>query len=205
MQPLTSASEEGAVAVHLVLTVAFALFAVTQLTRTAVATRQIDVRVQDIVTSVDGVETGTEPVAALTRTDSLTSQILSAAAPLSAQAEQVADSAASIDKHVKDIAANATSIYANAKGINASAQEINSSARAVNAHAVSILAAFQHLAPVVVSFDDGIAAINERVDTVVTLSRGINSDAADIMRNATGIRLHAGSIDCSRVVNGSAC
>lgn len=180
------------------LVVAFALFAVTQLTRTTLAVQQIDTRVKDIVGSVDAVDTGTAPVAVLDETGRLTERILGAAQPLSGQAGEIVASAQSIDGHVKEILTSATTI-------NTSARQINATVRGINANATGILGSFAKLAPVVVSINNGVAGINHRGDTVITLSQGIKSDTGNILANAKGVDLHARSIDCSALIRGRSC
>lgn len=208
MQQLSRArtrGEDGIITAHLAVVIAFALFAVIELTRTTVAAQQIDTRVRDIVGSVSSVNTKTGGVAVLNTTDALTTQILAAAQPLSGQAGQIVDAARSIDGHVADILGTATAINSTAGSINTTVNEINGNAAAINLKVGSILGSFQNLQPVVVGIRDGVIGINQRADSVIALSSGIKGDTGNILAVFDRILLHANSIDCSPEIHGQAC
>ncbi len=191
-------NDDGIIATHMTVVVAFALFAVTTLTRTTIAAAQIDDRVKDIVTSVDPVDIETAGTAVLDDTDRLTAEILAAAEPLSAQAGQIIDAATAIDGNVE-------AILGNASAINSTVMQINSTASAINRNASSILGSFQSLSPVVTSINNGVQGINQRADVVISLVRGIKTDTGNILAQATNVNEHANSIDCSAAVRGQAC
>ncbi len=221
MQPLSrlrGGREDGIIATHMAITIAFALFAVTQLTRTTVAAQEIDFRVSDIVTSVATVDEETKTVAILDETGQITTDILNTARPLSAQTVQITEAARQIDANVKDILASAVSINENAGGIGVSVggigsdvQGINATAKEINGNARNILGMLQALSPVVNSINGGpgsinggVQGINERADRVIDLSRGIKGDTGNILGNAVLIDENALDICRSRAVAGCA-
>ena len=222
MHPLTrirgGGREDGIIAAHMAITIAFALFAVTQLTRTTVAAQEIDTRVSDIVTSVATVDEETKTVAILDETGQITTDILNAAVPISGQTKQITEAALQIDANVKEILASATTIGENVGGIGGSVgtigesvQAINGTAKAINNNANQILGTFQALAPVVNSINGspgrgpvgtGVHGINQRADIIIELSRGIKSDTGNILANVVQIEKNARSICNSTVVSG---
>lgn len=186
--------EEGIVALNLAMTLAFALFAVIQLSRTTLAAQQIDDRVDVIVGEVEPIDEELTNVPKLDQTDSIAKQILTAAQPLSGQAEEILATAKSIDSTVSSIQGNAVSI-------NGTVRSIQGTANA--------------LAPVVVEINNGVAAINGRVDRILGLVEGIKLDLDNVLAevgttspaghgNKT-IHGHANSIDCNVAVSGAAC
>ena len=107
--------QAGIVGLNLALVIAFALFAVIQLSRVTLAAKQIDDRVETITTDVGP---GSN-VSQLDETEKLNDvaqkaeDILKAAQPLSGQAQTILDT-------VKNIDATASSILTNAEAINGS-------------------------------------------------------------------------------------
>ena len=195
---LRTRGEAGVVSANLAITLAFALFAVIQLTRTTIAADQIDDRVDLITGDVGHIDEDLVNVAKLDETDRLAKQILAAAQPLSGRADEILVNARSIDATVSKIVTNTASINGTVKGIRGN------------------LAALQ---PVVRSINDGVAGINSRVDQVISLVAGIKVDLDNVLAEVgTGgvgghrgpdgktISGHANSIDCSTaVLNSSGC
>ncbi len=188
----TRRGEEGVVALTLAMTLAFALFAVIQLTRTTLAAQQIDDRVEVILGEVDPIAEDLTNVPKLDETDQIAKQILTAAQPLSAQAQEVITLAQSIDGTVTQIEGNANSINGTVKGIRGNVS---------------------NLVPVVRSINDGVAAINGRVDRIIGLVAGIKVDLDNVLAevgtntpaghgtpNSKTIHGHANSINCSSAV-----
>ena len=116
----------GIVGVNLALTIAFALFAVIQLSRVTLAAKQIDDRVKIIVAEVGP---GSN-VSRLDETQKLNDigrkaeEILAAARPLSDQTIVIRDTARSIDGTVSQILSNAGEINGSVKSINATASAL---------------------------------------------------------------------------------
>jgi hypothetical protein len=201
--------DDGVIATHMAITVAFALFAVTQLTRTTVAAQEIDTRVSDIVGSVDSIEEETKPVAVLDVTGDLTDKILAAAVPLENQTVEITSMAKEINGNVDAILANANTINGTVKGIgntvgeiNGSVRSINDTAKSINGTAKSILGTFQKLQPTVVSINDGVAGINRRGDVVIGQSQVIKSDTGNILIEVRRIEANATAICNSTAVSG---
>ena len=167
--------ESGIVAVNLALTIAFALFAVIELSRVTLAAKQIKQRVKTITTEVG-------PGSNVSRLDETkildtvadrADQILAAAKPLSGQANDVLTQTKSIDATGSQILTNA--------------QEINGTVRSING-------TFQSLAPVVNNIRGtpgsvdaltpadiaGTTAINIRLDKALGLISGIADDLTQV-------------------------
>ena len=184
--------EAGVVGANLAIVLAFALFAVIQLTRTTIAAEQIDERVEVIVGEVNPINEELNNVPHLDETDRMAAEILRAAQPLSGQAGEIITTAQSIDGTVSNILGNAASINGTVRNINGT---------------------LSSLAPVVRSINDGVAAINGRADRVIALVRGIQGDTTNVLSqvgtppNAAGhgnktIHGHANAIDCELAVFG---
>ena len=184
--------EAGVVGANLAITLAFALFAVIQLTRTTLAAQQIDDRVDTITADVGDIDEELVNVPKLDETDRMAKEILAAAKPLSGQANEILVTARSIDGTVSNILGNATSINGTVKGISGN----------LNA-----------LAPVVRSINDGVATINGQADRAIELVRAIKIDLDNVLTEVGGggaaghtgaggktISGHANSIDCSSAV-----
>lgn len=191
--------EQGLAGTVLVIVIAWALAAVLMLTGTLVAAQQIDDLVADITTSVSAIDDDTASVALAEETTRISGDILSAAQPLEEQLDQVLGSVASIDTSVVSILDTAGSIDSSVNSIRASASDIDSSVRSINSR---LDGTFAHVR----SIRQGIEDINVRVDTIIGLVRGIESDTDDVrhvFRRGdnypvdAGIRGHAESIDCS--------
>ena len=190
--------ERGIVGANLVLTIAFALYAVIMLSRVTLAAKQIDDRVRVIVTEVGP---GSN-VSRLDETQKLNTigktaeDILAAAKPLSAQAGVILDTAKSIDNTVSAILANAN--------------EINGTVKSINATAAALLPVVQTIHGDE-SLDDktgGVAAINKRALTATPVVQGIQQDLHKVSVNDVGaanlaghaganIHNHVNSINCA--------
>ncbi|MEA2902165.1 MAG: hypothetical protein QOH36_2052 [Actinomycetota bacterium] len=186
--------QRGIVGLNLALVIAFALFAVIELSRVTLAAKQIDDRVETITTDVGP---GSN-VSQLDETEKLNDvaqkaeDILKAAQPLSGQAQTILDT-------VKNVDATVSSILTNAEAINGSVNSINATASA--------------LLPVVQSIHGtggkgggGVEAINIRAAEAVPPVNGIQADLAHVIGVAgpAGPGGHvAGTIHAS--VNGINC
>src|SRR5690242_5784173 len=89
--------EAGLAGKILVGVIAWALGAVLLLTNTLVAAQQIDTRVDRITHTVGPIDHDLDSVALAIKTNDLAGQILTAAKPLSGQADQVIQATTSID------------------------------------------------------------------------------------------------------------
>jgi methyl-accepting chemotaxis protein len=178
--------EQGVVGFNLALTIAFALFAVIELSRVVLAATQIDDRVKVIITEVGPGSNVSrlDETAKLDETGRMAEEILAAAQPLSGQAQQVIDAAASIDNTVTQI--------------NNNAGEINSTVRTINSQLSALLPVVQ-----TIHGDDsldprtgGVAAINKRAATATPVVNGIQSDLsrAQILGLLVSVDRHAVAI-----------
>src|SRR5947209_7450543 len=113
-------NEKGIVGFNLALNIAFALFAVIELSRVVLAATQIDDRVKVIITEVGPGSNVAhlDETQKLNQTGQMAEDILAAAQPLSGQAQQIIDTARSIDGTVDKINANATDINGTVHSIN---------------------------------------------------------------------------------------
>jgi len=187
-------NESGIVAVNLALTIAFALFAVIELSRVTLAAKQIKQRVKTITTEVG-------PGSNVSRLDE--TKILDTVAD---RADQILAAAKSLSGQANDILTQTKSIDATGSQILGNAQEINGTAKSING-------TFQALAPVVnnirgtpgdidnpTSADvGGTTAINIRVDNALRSVSGIRADLdevrVDVGPGPGSIDFHAADID----------
>ena len=177
--------ERGVVGVNLVLTIAFALYAVIMLSRVTLAAKQIDDRVRVIVTEVGP---GSN-VSRLDETQKLNTigktaeDILVAAKPLSGQAQTIIDTAKSIDNTVSAILANAN--------------EINSTVKSINATAAALLPVVQNINGdnTISATTGGVAAINMRAATATPVVGGISTDLLKVSVDVGpgGVSAHSGN------------
>ncbi len=116
-------SERGIVGFNLALTIAFALFAVIELSRVVLAATQIDDRVKVIITEVGPGSNVSrlDETQKLNETGRMAEDILAAAQPLQGQLDDVIEAAGSIDNTVSAILQNAGEINQTVRSINATA------------------------------------------------------------------------------------
>ena len=144
--------ERGVVGFNLALTIAFALFAVIELSRVVLAASQIDDRVKVIITEVGPGSNVSrlDETQKLNETGRMAEEILAAAEPLSGQAQQIIDTAGSIDRTVSQILQNAG--------------EINQTVRSIDSITKQLLPVVQniHGDETMSAQNGGVAAINKR-------------------------------------------
>jgi hypothetical protein len=178
--------EGGVVGFNLALTIAFALFAVIELSRVVLAATQIDDRVKVIITEVGPGSNVSrlDETQKLNETGRMAEDILTAAQPLSGQAQQIIDTAKSIDGTVSKILTNAG--------------EINTTVRGIDATTKALLPVVQNI-----NGDNsfsaqkgGVAAINMRAQNALPVVGGIQSDLsrANILGTLVVVDRHAVAI-----------
>jgi methyl-accepting chemotaxis protein len=178
--------EGGIVGVNLALTIAFALFAVIELSRVVLAASQIDDRVKVIITEVGPGSNVSrlDETQKLNETGRMAEEILAAAQPLSGQAQQIIDTAKSIDGTVSQILQNAT--------------EINQTVVSINSTTKALLPVVQniHGDDTLSPQNGGVAAINKRAATATPVVSGIQSDLskANILGTLVNVDRHAVAI-----------
>jgi hypothetical protein len=182
----TREEESGIVGFNLAVVIAFALYAVIQLSRVVLAATQIDDRVEVIITEVGPGSNVSrlDETQKLNETGRMAEEILVAAQNLSARAGTIIETAGSIDTTVSGILQNAS--------------EINQTVRSINSTASALLPVVQ-----TIHGDDslsvttgGVAAINKRAATATPVVQGIQSDLsrANILGLLASVDRHAVAI-----------
>lgn len=194
--------ERGIVGANLAITIAFALFAVIELTRTLIAADSIDDRVDVIVGEVTPINTDLNEVAKLDETTRMAEEILAAAQPLSGQAGRIVDITASIDETGSSILGVAGSINGIVKDINGNVNNILGNASSINGLAGSINGELSALLPVTQSIDQGVADINGRADVVIGETTEIDNDLTNVDNLVNSIETSAQSICNSPAIMG---
>jgi hypothetical protein len=169
--------ERGQATFSLVIVVAVVATAVVLLQRTAWHAERINDKAGVIATSGAGINTSTQAVLKLGRTNELASSILDSAKPLEGKLDEIVRLARSVDGLATSINASAGSINGTARGINGTAGTILATARSIN---------------------DGVAQINANLDTTLVLANAIRTDTGNIL---DGARAADRSLDC--IENGS--
>jgi len=186
--------ERGVVGFNLAVTIAFALYAVIQLSRVVLAASQIDDRVKVIITEVGPGSNVSrlDETQKLNETGRMAEEILVAAQNLSARAGTIIETAESIDGTVSQI--------------NTNAGEINQTVRSIDSVTKSLL-------PVVRNINGdnsfsaqngGVAAINMRAQTALPIVGGIQTDLsrANILGTLVSVDRHAHAICTGSLLNG---
>jgi methyl-accepting chemotaxis protein len=167
-----SFGERGQATFSLLIVVAVVGVAVILLQRTAWHAEHINDKAGVIATSGAGINTSTQAVLKLGRTNELAGSILESAKPLEGKLDEIVRLARSVDGL--------------ATSINASAGTINGTARGINGTAGTILATAG-------SINDGVAQINANLDTTLGLADAIKTDTGNIL---AGARAADRSLDC---------
>ena len=178
--------ERGIVGFNLAVTIAFALYAVIQLSRVVLAATQIDDRVKVIITEVGPGSNVSrlDETQKLNETGRVAEDILTAAQNLSARAGTIIETAQSIDGTVSRI--------------NQNAGEINTTVKSINGTVSALLPVVQniHGDETMSAQRGGVAAINKRAQTALPIVGGIQSDLsrANILGILVSVDRHAVAI-----------
>jgi hypothetical protein len=186
LQNRSREGQKGIVGFNLALVIAFALFAVIELSRVVLAATQIDDRVKVIITEVGPGSNVSrlDETQKLNETGRMAEEILAAAQPLSGQAQQIIDTAKSIDGTVSQILQNATEINGTVKGINATVSALLPVVQKIHGDdSLSVTTG-------------GVAAINKRAATAAPVVAGIQTDLsrANILGLLVSVDRHAVAI-----------
>lgn len=165
--------EGGTVGINLVILLAFALYAVIQLTRTTVAAQQIDHKVVTITGSVGPIDTNLNAVPKLDMVNETAKSINAAAAPLSGDAQNIIDTAHDIDGTVDGINASVFAINGTVRGIAGNVGPIQNSVHGIEG-------SVGPLNGVVGQIRTGVGDINKRLDVVIGLANQINGDLGNV-------------------------
>jgi methyl-accepting chemotaxis protein len=155
--------ERGQATFSLLIVVAVVAVAVILLQRTAWHAEHINDKAGVIATTGGGINTATQAVLKLGRTNELAASILETAKPLESKLDEIVRLAQSVDGLATSINASAGSINGTARGINGTAGTILNTARSIN---------------------DGVAQININLDDTLRLANLIKADTNDILVNA---------------------
>jgi hypothetical protein len=169
--------ERGQATFSLLIVVAVIATAVILLQRTAWHADHINDKAGVIATSGAGINTSTQAVLKLGRTNELAGSILESAKPLEGKLDEIVRLARSVDGLATSINASAGTINGTARGINGTAGTILGTARSIN---------------------DGVAQINANLDSTLGLADAIKTDTGNIL---AGARAADRSLDC--IENGS--
>ena len=164
--------ESGQATFSLLIVVAVIATAVVLLQRTAWHAEHINDKAGVIATSGAGINTSTQAVLKLGRTNELAGSILESAKPLDGKLDEIVRLARSVDGLATSIDASAGAINGTARGINGTAGTILATARSIN---------------------DGVAQINANLDTTLGLADAIKADTGHIL---AGARTADRSLDC---------
>ena len=156
-------TERGQATFSLLIVVAVVAVAVILLQRTAWHAEHINAKAGVIATTGGGINTATQAVLKLGRTNELAGSILETAKPLESKLDEIVRLAQSVDGLATSINASAGTINGTARGINGTAGTILNTARSIN---------------------DGVAQINVNLDDTLRLANLIKGDTADILRGA---------------------
>jgi hypothetical protein len=178
--------EKGVVGFNLALTIAFALFAVIELSRVVLAASQIDDRVKVIITEVGPGSNVSrlDETQKLNETGRMAEEILVAAQNLSARAGTIIETAKSIDGTVSQINQNAAEINTTVKSIDGTTKALLPVVRNINGDNTFS------------AQNGGVAAINMRAQTALPIVGGIQIDLsrANILGTLVSVDRHAVAI-----------
>jgi hypothetical protein len=172
LHPSRASRERGQATFSLLIVVAVIATAVILLQRTAWHAEHINDKAGVIATSGAGINTSTQAVLKLGRTNELAGSILESAKPLEAKLDEIVRLARSVDGLATSINASAGTINGTARGINGTAGTILATARSIN---------------------DGVAQINANLDATLGLADAIKTDTGNIL---AGARAADRSLDC---------
>ncbi|MDP2711941.1 MAG: hypothetical protein Q8O56_12040 [Solirubrobacteraceae bacterium] len=166
-----SGGVQGVNVIILVLVAASVTIAAGLLAETVNTARAIDTKAKSIRDTGIGINTATDSIAQLQRTNETASSILRTAQPLDGVLTRIVQRARSINNDATSIDSLASTILSTAGTINTSATTINGAARSINNTA---------------------GEINTTAKSIDGVAGGINDVAGTINRTATSIRTIAG-------------
>lgn len=173
--------ETGLAGQILVGIVAWAFAAVLLLTNTLVAAQQIDNRVDKITHTVGPIDDNLDSVNLAAETNRIAGEILTAAKPLSGQAEQIVAATASIDTSAKSINSDVVRIGETVNGIDANAGAINSNVLEINKTVKDVNGTAKVIGGTVNQIDGNVVTIGGAV-------KGIDANLAAVLDTAKQIR-----------------
>jgi len=186
VSPARLRGQDGVVGFNLAVTIAFALYAVIQLSRVVLAGSQIDDRVKVIITEVGPGSNVSrlDETQKLNETGRVAEEILVAAQNLSARAATITETAESIDGKVSDILKNAGEINGTVRGIDGTTKALLPVVRNINGDNTFSATA------------GGVAAIDMRAQNALPIVGAIQSNLsrANILGTLVSVDRHAVAI-----------
>lgn len=172
----------------LVVVVVVVAIAAALLARTVRAAQKINTKAQNIAENGTGINTSTDSVIQLRRTNNLARSILRSADPLEGQLSGIVGAAQTINGLAGSINSTAQTVNTTAGAINTTAGAINTSAERINAAAGEINTSAN-------SINSSAGAINSSAGSISTTARAINTSAGSIDTSVRSIRTSARRID----------
>ncbi len=180
-------------AVVVVVVVIAGIVSVSLLARTAKAANRINHKAENIARTGQGINTATDSVIQLTRTNEVAGSILASAQPLEGKLNQVITLAQGVDGLAKSINGTAGTINSTggtingtAGAINGSAGKINTTAKAIGGTAKSISNSANSINGSAGAINTTAGAINAQAAAILDVAKRINDDVAQINTNLDG-------------------
>jgi len=171
----------------LVIVVAVVGIAAVLLAKTVQNAQSINKKAQNIAETGTGINTATDSVVQLTRTNQLATSILGSAEPLERQLDGIVGTARRINGLAGSINGTASQINSSATTINGTATDINSSAGDINSAAGSINDSANSINSSAGSINSRATSINSSAGTINTSANRIDNDAVSINRTASKV------------------
>lgn len=158
--------------------------------RTLGEANSINAKAENISRTGRGINTATDSVIQLNRTNDTASSILETATPLEGQLNEIITLAQEIDQLAASINGTAGTINSTANTIGNTAVGINDNATGINSEAAQILDVARRI-------NSDVADINQLLADTVNIAQRINRDSNNIIREARDINRTAAAIDSS--------
>jgi uncharacterized protein YoxC len=178
------AGQAGAAVVANLVTVAIVAVAfstvVILLQRTTSTANSIDAKAKHIARTGQGINTATDSVIQLNRTNATAASILTTAEPLQGKLDQIVQVAQSIDGHAGSILGTAKTINGTGATVNGTAGTINKTAKAINATAGDIHATALAIDGTAGKINGTAKDINAQAAAILDVAKRINADVGAI-------------------------
>src|SRR5438309_11713751 len=178
------AGQAGVATVANLVTVAIVAVAfstvVILLQRTTTTANSIDHKAKRIARTGQGINTATDSVIQLNRTNATAASILTTAQPLQGKLDRVVQLAQSIDRHAGSILGTAKTINGTGATVNGTAGTINKTAKAINATAGDIHATALAIDATAGKINGTAKDINAQAAAILDVAKRINADVAAI-------------------------
>ena len=186
----------------LVLAVVLVGVAAALLANTLIVAQSISGKAATIASTGRGINTATDSIVQLQRTNQSAASILESAKPLQGLLTTIVNTAGEINNQAGSINGSAGSINGSATGINGSAGSIIGSATAINTNAGNILGSATRIDPLARDINTEAASIlgtarlvdrdakdiNDALDRTISIARDIKRDSSDILDEARDAR-----------------